>query len=284
VRKAKTRNEARILDNKKDRYITLQYLDKVNKERKINHKEPYCLGFIMHNMMKYDEMNNVLDKFPGVAKLSNRYFINQAKISCKDYLFDVKEKEVKPDVGDIIVLRRSNGTHHAVTYIGKNMTFSANGSDHGGRSELKKVGLNYWKRQAADLYVFKSKEVVKKYWQDKYKKNNATKLEFLTELYKDREVPREIALLIKEEKDNKNYYMNSVLVSNGKNNKSSTIKSTNNVIRKDFNFNGDIKSYASIEDMINKREKVKNSRSLISKRANKANRVEHRFMVEKTRV
>jgi len=272
VRKAKSKKLSKILDYKKDRYITQQYLDKVNLERKINHKEPYCLGFIMHNMMKFDELNDVFDKFPGVAKLSNKYFINQAKMTCKDYLHDSKKEKVKPEVGDIIVLKRANGSHHAVTYIGENLTFSANGNDHGGRSELKKVRINYWKRQATNFYIFKSKDVVKEYWQEKYKNTEKSKLEFLAELYKDRELPKEIAIMMKQEKDDKNPYINDLIASNNNNVKSSAETSKKSVDDIKFVKSNDIPSYASVDALVSGKSKIKSSKSLLAKRKNKNNR------------
>jgi hypothetical protein len=198
VRKAKTRKEARIINNKLDMYITQKYLDEVNTERVIRGKEPYCLGFVMSNMMNYEEFQNAFRNFPGVAKLANKYFVSQAKLSYRDFIVNAKQRRVKPEVGDIIVIKRPNNTYHAVTYIGKNKTFSANGSDHGGQSELKVVNFSHWWMRAGNLYVFKSKDMVKKYWKDKYNSNEMSKLEFLAKIYEGREMPKEVDLLLKD--------------------------------------------------------------------------------------
>lgn len=207
ARTARTKREKEAFNEKLDNYIIHKYLDVINTERTITGKEPYCLGFVMSNMLNYDEFKSAFENFPGVAKLANKYFVLQARMEYPDYIHNAKQKSVKPEVGDIIVICRPNGTYHAVTYIGDNKTFSANGSDHGGQSELKKVNFSHWWIRAQNLYIFKSKDIVKKYWQDKYNEGKMNKLEFLSELYKGRVLPYEVDILIKEEeKMNKTFF------------------------------------------------------------------------------
>jgi len=210
VKTAFSKKEARVVDMQLDYYITKKYLDDINTEREINNKEPYCLGFAISNMLNYKELRKTFNDFPGVTKLANKYFINQAKESCKGHIHNAKMSKVKPEIGDIIVIRRPDNSHHAVTYIGKNKTFSANGNDHGGRSELKEVKFSYWWAQASSLYVFKSKDIVKEYWKDKFENSKMSKLDFLAELYEGRKLPKEIDLLLKErDKAGRSFYLNS---------------------------------------------------------------------------
>ena len=190
-----------------NKYIINNYLNNVNTEREIKYKESYCLGFIMNNMNGFEEFRNGFSDYYAVSKLANKYFINDTKIYNKKYLKDAKKQKVYPNVGDIIIIRRSDDSHHAVTYIGNGETVSANSSDHNGGSEIKKVKYSNWKysKGVKNLYVFDTKGFIKDYWKSIYDNSNISKIEFLDMLYNDRIAPDEITYIKAVEENNIKY-------------------------------------------------------------------------------